>query len=103
MIQARIKEGANISGLRSEMALAYFIACTAYHHHGCECVLTEGTGGKHGRASLHYVGLAIDLRTKNIGTQREIQTIEQEIRNRLGTQFDVVLESDHIHIEFQPK
>ena len=99
-----IKAGANISGLRSEMVIAWDIADQVYaSFHYDDCVLTEGTGGKHGTGSLHYVGLAIDLRIWGFKTKDIQEQVCKELRKRLGPQYDAVLESDHIHIEFQPK
>lgn len=97
-----IKEGVKVNGLRTEILLAIVLADRVYSDYGISCVLTEVTGGKHGRASLHYVGLAVDLRTRDMpsGIAEEIV---QELKKALGSQYDVVLEKDHIHIEFQPK
>lgn len=97
-----IKAGAEMNGLRAEILLALMIADDVYSEYDIECVITEGTGAKHGIGSLHYVGLAVDLRIRNIPVRfREI--IHSRIKDALGSQYDVVLESDHIHIEFQPK
>lgn len=99
---AAIKEGAKVGGLRPEILLAYIIAETVYRQEGFECILTEGTGSKHGRGSLHYVGLAIDLRTRMISGAKQLP-LAQTLADKLGDEYDVVLETDHIHIEFQPK
>jgi len=105
MIQ--IKQGASIRGLTPQMTIALFIATAIFESHSLDCVLTEGTGSKHGRGSLHYVGLAIDLRIKH-SPESLWGLIKTEIESALGAEFDVVLEtsikgSEHIHIEFQPK
>ena len=97
-----IKNGASIIGLRSEILLAYMIAEVVYEKYFAECVITEGTGGVDGKASLHYVGSAIDLRTRDFD-EGVAEIVASEIRVKLNEQYDVVLESDHIHIEFQPK
>ena len=100
-----IKEGAEVNGLRPEMVLAYVIAITVYKDYDdgdVECVITEATGGHHGVGSLHYVGQAIDLRTWGL-TGSEQRSITDRLKVSLGSQYDVVLESDHIHIEYQPK
>ena len=66
-------------------------------------VITSVLDGKHAQAhSLHYSGNAFDIRTRNIPTKGMIDQIVNEIRNRLTKDFDIVLESDHIHIEYQP-
>ena len=98
-----IKDGAEVNGLRVEMLVAWVTAEKVYSQLNVDCVLTEGTGGKHGVGSLHYVGLAIDLRTRNFLNTRIEKEVADEIRERLGSQYDVVLEDDHIHIEYQPK
>lgn len=97
-----IKKGAKIGGIRPEMIIALMVAERVYDAHGEELVWTEGTGGEHGYGSLHYVGLAIDIRTRYF-SKTEAAQVALEIRERLGEDFDVVLEEDHIHIEFQPK
>ena len=97
-----IKRGAKVNRLQTEMILAVIVANEAYAKYETECVITEGVGGKHGRGSRHYVGYAIDLRTRNLHESwREI--VADDIRERLGEQYDVILESDHIHVEFDPK
>jgi len=100
-----IKEGAKILGIRPEILLAYIIVGDVYHEAKVEadCTLTECTGEKHGKASLHYVGLAIDVRIWSFQTPEELEHIRYTIQKRLGSQYDVVLESTHFHIEFQPK
>ena len=81
------------------MAIAYTVACFIYFEFGEEtCQLTSGTEGVHGRASLHFPGQGIDLKRPIAAEQ-----IEVALKVHLGDEFDVVLESDHIHIEFQPK
>jgi len=100
MIQ--IKAGAQVNGIRPEILLALMVVNEVYANHGILCVITEGTGSKHGIGSLHYVGLAVDLRTRDMPGTLQVQ-VTDIIRERLGKQYDVVLEKDHIHIEFQPK
>lgn len=102
----RIKTGINgakVAGLKPEIILAFVIAGQVYSDiAGIEAELTEGTGGKHGRGSLHYVGLAADLGIKGLSKTGAAQVV-MELRDRLGEAYDVLLEADHIHIEFQPK
>lgn len=97
-----IKDGARIAGLRPEMAVALIVATEVYREHGFSVVVTEGTGGRHSAGSLHYVGLALDLRTRDIPGVT-VSAIWAQLRSSLGMEYDVVLESDHLHLEFQPK
>jgi len=96
------QSGAKVNGLRTEALLALIIANDILSSSGYDCVLTEATGGKHSTGSLHYIGNAIDLRTRHI-PPNEQKTIKTKLKEALGDQYDVVLEKDHYHIEFQPK
>ena len=67
-----------------------------------EVVVTSLRDGVHGVNSLHPKGLAADIRTRNM--KDKTLKIFNLLRMWLDPQgFDTVLESDHIHIEFQPK
>jgi hypothetical protein len=61
-----------------------------------------GTTGKHSRTSLHYVGMARDYDVPGY-TPTQFKRAAQMIREDLGPEFDVVVETTHIHVEFQPK
>ena len=95
-----IKSGVDLRGLTPQMAIAYTIACRCYGQY--DCVITSASDGKHGPNSLHYNGQALDLRTRHINGQG-LQLVVDKLKEALGSQFDVVLESDHIHLEYDPK
>ena len=95
-----IKSGVDLRGLSPQMAIAYTIACKCYGQYAC--VITSGSDSKHGPNSLHYVGKALDLRTNNLPPPA-VQSIVDKLKEALGTQFDVVLEATHLHLEFDPK
>lgn len=69
---------------------------------GREAIVTSGTDGVHGHDSLHYVGLAIDIRTRDL-TKKQTEWLAAKLREVLGKNFDVVIEKDHIHIEYDPE
>lgn len=98
-----IKTGVDLRGLVPQMAIAYTIALFIYHDKAnVPCVITSGSDGKHGPNSLHYKGKALDFRTNNLrGPQ--VHPIYLALKEALGPQYDVVLEADHIHCEFDPK
>ena len=98
----RIKLGVKVNGIKPEMILAYVVANDIYSEYEIECVITSCTDSSHSHASLHYVGYAIDLRTRDMGIQLET-VITDRLQLALGDQYDVVLENDHIHVEYQPK
>ena len=97
-----IKPGVDIAGIQPEMSLALPIIASAFHQFGVECVITSGKEGKHGRNSLHYVGFALDFRTRDL-TEADQAVMHILVIKRLSSQFDVVLEKDHLHVEFQPE
>jgi hypothetical protein len=69
---------------------------------GREAVITSARDGLHMKNSLHYQGKAIDLRTYDM-KPGGAEAVVRELRVTLGRDFDVVLESDHIHLEYDPK
>lgn len=90
--------GARIAGLQPPMVLALLIAERVFQAHGQNATLTSGTEGKHSSGSLHYVGHAIDLRAPS-----HLKSVLPDLKTQLGDDYDVVVEGDHWHIEFQPK
>lgn len=98
----RLKAGVRSIGIKPELLLAVMVSEAAYRELGHELVLTSLVDGRHSRASIHYSGGAADLRIRNV-PESQWQTLANMIRSRLGEDYDVVLESDHIHLEYQPK
>ncbi len=97
-----IKQGVKAKGLQPEILLAIQEAREVYRELGTDLVITSLLDGQHMEGSLHPKGLAVDLRTWHLSkTDRGIAA--QRLRVALGPEYDVVLESDHIHIEHDPK
>ena len=97
-----IKKGVKMTGMSVPILLAINIANEVYKKNYQELVVTELTGGQHGRSSLHYVGNAVDIRTRDISSVA-LTRIAAQLVEALGENYDVVKESTHIHIEYQPK
>jgi hypothetical protein len=97
-----LKPGVRITGMRPEILLAAVAAERVYQEVGHNFMITACVDGKHMAGSLHYTGAAIDVRTHDVPVA-QLQQIVTHIRECLGGDFDVLLETDHIHIEFQPK
>lgn len=97
----RFKRGVDIRGLQPEMALGAVVAYTVLAKYG-PVVITSVKDGAHKQNSLHYQGKAIDLRTWHMREDHKTEALS-DLRDQLGPQFDVVLESDHLHVEFDPK
>ncbi len=68
-----------------------------------ETVITSGNDGKHMRNSLHYFNRAVDLRTYFFRSEEEKRLVAKRVAEIAGPAFDVVLESDHLHVEYDPK
>lgn len=79
--------------------MALLIADGVYERNGENMTVTSLLDGEHMRASLHYVGAAGDLGLPMQGVDHMIF----DLRTALGENYDVVLEPDHIHVEYQPK
>ena len=98
----KLKPGVRLTGIRPEILFAVMAAERAYNRDGHELVVTSCVDSKHSRGSLHYSGAAVDLRTRDVPGD-VMQGIVAEVREALGADFDVVLESDHLHLEYLPK
>ena len=92
-----------ITQISPGMLLGLIVADQVYTEFGYECIVTSANDGRHSPTSLHNNNDAIDLRTFHIATLEHLLDIVDEIKKRLGIDYDVVLESDHLHIEKQPK
>ena len=97
-----LKAGVRIAGMRPEILLAAVAAERVYEEAGHDFTITACVDGKHMAGSLHYAGAAIDVRTRDIPLA-DVQKLIARIKACLGDDFDVILEVDHIHIEFQQK
>ena len=95
----KIKAGANIQGLDIKMRSVLIAADKIWKSLGRELVITAGLDGEHSAGSLHYYGLAVDMRTRYF-SESEKQTAAKRLREVLGCGFDIVLHSTHIHVEY---
>lgn len=69
---------------------------------GFEMVITCASDGVHMAGSKHYTGEAIDIRTSNLDALQKVR-LRNALAVVLGKWFDVVIEPDHLHIEFDPR
>lgn len=101
----RLKAGVSLKGIRNELLIGLLVADRVYEAHGIDMVITAGSDGRHSPGSLHYLGLAADIRTNNV-LPGQLESILIGLKDALGgehSEFDVVNENDHLHIEYQPK
>ena len=99
----RLKRGVHLCGITPQMAAALVVIQSAFDYHQAgEVVITSVSDGRHSRGSLHYQGNAFDIRTFTMDGIKQSEVVNT-MSDWLGSEFDVVLESDHIHVEWQPK
>jgi|TARA_Y100000310_G_C20682581_1_gene816848 hypothetical protein len=99
----RLKQGVRVRGVRPELLIAMMVAEEVAREFDAKLILTSITEGSHSTTSLHYNGCAFDIRTWHLHEHDKGEFVKT-MKERLGTNdFDVVLENDHIHVEFQPK
>lgn len=98
-----LKKGVNVQGIRPELIIAIIVCNDVYIENDKELVITSVNDGKHSNTSLHYSGCAIDLRTHYFENEAEVVEVADQIKDRLGIDYDVIVEDDHIHLEYQPR
>lgn len=97
----KIKPGVKIAGVKPPMILAAIAANSFCSDINKECVITSAIDGKHKPKSKHYSGNALDFRTKNF-TKAQQKMFAVAMKESLGDSFDVILEKNHLHIEYDP-
>ena len=98
----RIEKGVDICNLSPQMAVAVAVLQSAFRETlSAALTITSGRDGNH-RHVLHYVGQALDFRIHNLTTS-DMDRVEGLCQGLLGEQYDVVLENDHLHVEFDPR
>ncbi len=95
----RIKHDVDLHPLQPQMVLAMIVAESVYAKSQSEVMITSGKEGPHMVKSLHFTGMALDIRLPNMA----VNQVAANLAAALGPQYDVVLEGDHIHIEYDPK
>ena len=96
-----IKHSVSIAGLKPEAMLGIVIVHEAYKDLGKEFVLTSVVDGTHSKRSHHYKGMAFDCRTRHLSAL-DLVDLADTCQQRLGQDFQVVLESTHLHVEYDP-
>ena len=64
--------------------------------------VTSLMDGKHMEGSKHYDGEAVDLRTFFF-SNAEKRIFKKKVQVGLGDDYDVILHSTHLHVEYDPK
>jgi hypothetical protein len=96
----QLKTGVDIRKVNPEMVLGLIIADGVFRKFDAEMVVTSVCDGKHMSGSKHYLGLAADLRIW--GLEGKLDQIVSALKTAMNNNYDVVKESDHIHLEYDP-
>lgn len=94
-----IKHGVRLRGIDPVLVIGIIIVADVYTDRGATCTLTSVTDGAHMPNSLHNAGLAADFRLPD----GELDGLGKEVRAGLGRDWDVLIEGDHMHIEYDPR
>ncbi len=95
------KPGVNIEGIQPEAWPIAVYADLVWKTLGRDegVTITSGTDGKHSTNSLHYRGLAFDLRTYYFSASQK-QQAKAILEYHLGPEYYVLIEKTHIHAQF---
>lgn len=103
------KNGVSFTDAKREILLAISVAEGVYEKWNKVLVVTSICDGKHKKYSHHYKGLAFDIRTRYFKRKNSnrinitiIRKVARELRMVLGSEYQVIIESNHIHIEYDP-
>jgi len=104
-VAVKLKKGVTLNGVQPEIVLAILLVRDVLEGMKYDLTVTSLTDGLDWRksSSLHLAGLAFDVRIWDFTEPEELQHVAATFRSALGDEFDVVVESDHIHVEFDPK
>jgi hypothetical protein len=105
----RLKHGVSLENVSWRMFWVAIVMDNIFRRYDAETVITSAGDGTHSRMSKHYAennpsGMieALDFRLFNLHPS-DVAPIAAEARAALGRNYDVVIESDHYHIEYDPK
>ena len=98
----KLKSSVDPAKIKPEINLAIMVALSIWSRQN-EPVLTitSISDSKHSPASLHYIGHAFDIRIRELHSNPK--ALADFLRDSLVDDYDVVLASNHIHVEYQPK
>lgn len=94
-----LKPGVDISKLKRPIRRILNDLDTMYTVLGETLTITSTYEGSHMPSSLHYSHEAIDINLPD----PYYWEFEVELRGLIPSDFDFVIERDHIHIEYDPK
>ena len=98
-----VKPGVKLTGLRSEILIGLILIDPVAGKFGVNVVVTSTRESKHlATRSGHYRGDGVDVRTRDLKTQDKKVAYRNAIKKKLGPDYVVILEGNHIHIHWSP-
>ena len=99
-MKRKLKALVRPENVSSEIWFAVWVADGVYQELGATAiVITSLTDGRHSIGSKHHCGKAVDLRIWTLDEDKRKPAVHL-IQHRLGGGYFVLLEKDHIHIQY---
>ena len=106
MALIHLKEGVVIGEMKPQLLDALLTIGRVFDKFNYTLVITSLSDGKHmgngSGNSLHPRGYAADLRSRDMRVA-DVGIVRNEMSRALGPAYQVVLEADHIHLEYDPQ
>lgn len=100
MTKLKVKQGVQLDGLREPAVRILWAAMHVWLHHAePELAVTSAVRSWGVPGTVHPEGLALDLRR---WTETDPAELVRDMELMLGHDFDILLEADHIHAEWDP-
>jgi len=96
--------GVKYKNLRLELVQHLWHIEKIFHHWAGEIydvVITSANDGEHMEGSRHYKNCALDLRVRGLNDE-QCARIAGDLQNTLGSDYDVIVGANYIHIEYDP-
>ena len=95
----KLKEGVKVSGVQPEIILALMVIQPLFDAIDVDFVITSCRDGKHSKNSKHYLGYAVDIRSREMDHLEQV-ALAQAIRKALTPEYYLLIEADHFHLQF---
>lgn len=94
-----LKAGVDISRLKPPIRRKLStIQRIVIKHTGEELIITSTYEGNHVPGSLHYINMAIDIRSR-----KKPNTVYLSLKAKLGKDYEIIAGKGYIHIGYDPK
>lgn len=97
----RLAPNVSLAKATPQIVIALMVAVPVLEYYHSDLYVTSFDDGKHGEGTLHGKGRAFDFRIWYVEAVLREAMIAR-LAQRLGPEFDVILEPDHGHVEWDP-